>query len=171
MYYTNKLYGPDLYKDVEVSSDLPPDEHFYSKTQLAIKIQVFASKYGCNNCFEDMNKLSKIGIICFSMAKNNEHYVYTTKTTQTFYKFSFDVIDRSKIRDIRRYDYSIRRPYAHLFFEIPVVANMDAEKTLGLQKYCFKKLINQIDYNHKKAMSWVRKKQLESDFGDEENGG
>lgn len=171
MFYTNKLYGQDLYADVEVTSDLPPDEHFFSKKQLATKIQVFASKYGCNNCFEDMNKLSKIGIICFSMSRNDNHYVYKTKSTQLFYYFNFEIIDRSRIRDFRRYDYSIRRPFAHLFFEIPVVANMNDEKTLGLQKYCFKKLITQIDYNHKKALSWVRKKQLESDFDDEKNGG
>ena len=164
MYLTNRLFGP-IWNFLEVEDgELPPDSHFFSRQQISNKIQVFASKYGLNNRFEDMNQISKLGLICFSIQK----YIISWKSSDRVprYNFYFNIINKNKneIGEIRKNDYKIRTAYAHLFFEISVVANMNEEKILALQKFCFRKLMIQADYNNKKAQAWLRKKQLLADF-------
>ena len=163
MYLTNRLFGPYCLIEVE-DGELPPDSHFFSRLQVSNKIQVFASKYGLNNSFEDMNQISKLGLICFSIQKHISSWKSFDRIP--LYNFNFTIINRNKneIGEIRKNDYKIRTAYAHLFFEIPVVANMNEEKILALQKFCFRKLMTQAEYNNKKAQAWLRKKQLLADF-------
>lgn len=147
----------------EISEDkLELDRKTFAKPiNILNKIQIFASKYALNRCREDMNELSKLGIVCvqYNCYEYNEDYSTLFQVT---------VIPRESIREIRKKDYMLN-PYmyhSHLFFEIPVINNFTDRQMMNWQNYCLKTLAKTAIFNKKKAAQWLRMKKVASDFDD-----
>lgn len=145
---------------------------FITPQQVRNRIQVYASKLGCNRCKKDMHEISKNFLFCVTLDGHEyETYVGTTDNvlqTSSCWRFKISIIRREDIQKARQKDYTIydKFYYAHLFFEIPVIDFLSDEKIEKWEDYCLRFLSKQVFINKKKAKNWLKMKKLNSDFED-----
>lgn len=156
MYIYGKYYSDKKFLD----SDFFSENNCFSRQQIHNKIQVFASKLGLNNTFDDMNNIQKRGVFVFEMSRwgscfNPDEYTYS---------FDLRICWKEEKRNIERKDYSMSTTHSHIFFEIPIIRMFDEEKIKKWQLWAFKECKRRLDLNVKKRNAWLKKKKLSEDF-------
>ena len=145
---------------------------FITPQQVRNRIQVWASKLGCNRCPKDMHEISQNFLFCVTLSGvEYETFVVTNGNvpqTKSYWNFNISIIRREDIREERRKDYIIyeRNYHAHLFFEIPVIDSFSDEKIEKWEDFCLRFLAKQVFSNKKNAKNWLKMKKLNSDFDD-----
>ena len=145
---------------------------FIIPQQVRNRIQVWASKLGCNRCPKDMHEISQNFLFCVTLSGvEYETFVGTNcnvPQTKSYWNFNISIIRREDMREERRKDYIIyeRNYHAHLFFEIPVIDSFSDEKIEKWEDFCLRFLAKQVFINKKKAKNWLKMKKLNSDFDD-----
>lgn len=145
---------------------------FITPQQVRNRIQVWASKLGCNRCPKDMHEISQNFLFCVTLdGAEYESFVGTNGNVSqitSYWNFNISIIRREDIREERRKDYIIydRHYHAHLFFEIPVIDSFSDEKIEKWEDFCLRFLAKQVFINKKNAKNWLKMKKLNSDFDD-----
>lgn len=136
-----------------------------SHKKLHIRLQCYASKFALNDCYEDMNELSKQGVYAATLSVRTYESCITHEETAS-YNFDLRIISREDMREIRKRDYVIypRSYHAHMFFEIPVIAKFTEHQVDKWQDFCFRRLAQIALSNKLKAREWLLQKQLKADF-------
>ena len=139
------------------------DKITYKK--LHVRLQCYASKFALNDCYEDMNELSKQGVYAATLSIRT-YETFDTHEEQACYNFDLRLINREDMREIRKRDYVIypNAYFAHMFFEIPVVAKFTEHQVDKWQDFCYRKLTQIALSNKMKAKAWLLEKQLKADF-------
>ena len=135
-----------------------------SYKKLHVRLQCYASKFALNDCYEDMNELSKQGVYAATLSIRT--YENLKMEEDASYCFDLRLINREDMREIRKRDYVIypNAYFAHMFFEIPVVAKFTEHQVDKWQDFCFRKLTQIALSNKMKAKAWLLEKQLKADF-------
>lgn len=135
-----------------------------SYKKLHVRLQCYASKFALNDCYEDMNELSKQGVYAATLSIRT--YENLKMEEDASYCFDLRLINREDMREIRKRDYVVypRAYFAHMFFEIPVVAKFTEHQVDKWQDFCFRKLTQIAVANKMKAKAWLLEKQLKADF-------
>ena len=145
---------------------------FITPQQVRNRIQVYASKLGCNRCKKDMHEISKNFLFCVTLDGAEYESFFGTNGNvpqiTSYWNFNISIIRREDIREERRKDYIIydRHYHAHLFFEIPVIDSFSDEKIEKWEDFCLRFLAKQVFINKKNAKNWLKMKKLNSDFDD-----
>ncbi len=144
---------------------------FITPQQVRNRIQVWASKLGCNRCPKDMHEISQNFLFCVTLSGVEYEPLLTNANvpqTTSYWNFNINIIRREDIREERRKDYIIyeRNYHAHLFFEIPVIDSFSDEKIEKWEDFCLRFLAKQVFINKKNAKNWLKMKKLNSDFDD-----
>lgn len=145
---------------------------FITPQQVRNRIQVWASKLGCNRCQKDMHEIAQNFLFCVTLdGAEYESFVGTNGNVPqitSYWNFNISIIRREDIREERRKDYIIydRHYHAHLFFEIPVIDSFSDEKIEKWEDFCLRFLAKQVFINKKNAKNWLKMKKLNSDFDD-----
>ena len=137
---------------------------YITPQQVRNRIQVWASKLGCNRCPKDMHEISQNFLFCVTLRGGEYDSIDGSKNS--YWYFDITVIRREDMREERRKDYILvpGQYHAHLFFEIPVIDSFSDEKIEKWEDFCLRFLAKQVFINKKKAMNWIKMKKLNSDF-------
>ena len=145
---------------------------FITPQQVRNRIQVYASKLGCNRCKKDMHEIAQNFLFCVTLDGAEYESFFGTNGNvpqiTSYWNFNISIIRREDIREERRKDYIIydRHYHAHLFFEIPVIDSFSDEKIEKWEDFCLRFLAKQVFINKKNAKNWLKMKKLNSDFDD-----
>lgn len=145
---------------------------FITPQQVRNRIQVWASKLGCNRCPKDMHEISQNFLFCVTLDGAEYESFFGTNGNvpqiTSYWNFNISIIRREDMREERRKDYIIyeRHYHAHLFFEIPVIDSFSDEKIEKWEDFCLRFLAKQVFINKKNAKNWLKMKKLNSDFDD-----
>ena len=145
---------------------------FITPQQVRNRIQVWASKLGCNRCPKDMHEIAQNFLFCVTLDGAEYESFFGTNGNvpqiTSYWNFNISIIRREDIREERRKDYTIYDKFyhAHLFFEIPVIDSFSDEKIEKWEDFCLRFLAKQVFINKKNAKNWLKMKKLNSDFDD-----
>ena len=145
---------------------------FITPQQVRNRIQVWASKLGCNRCPKDMHEISQNFLFCVTLEGREYESFFGTNgsvpRTNSYWNFNISIIRREDMREERRKDYIIydKAYHAHLFFEISVIDSFSDEKIEKWEDFCLRFLAKQVFINKKNAKNWLKMKKLNSDFDD-----
>ena len=145
---------------------------FITPQQVRNRIQVWASKLGCNRCPKDMHEISQNFLFCVTLEGGEYESFFSTNGSvpqiTSYWNFNISIIRREDMREERRKDYIIydKDYHAHLFFEIPVIDSFSDEKIEKWEDFCLRFLAKQVFINKKNAKNWLKMKKLNSDFDD-----
>ena len=142
------------------------EDKCYTHENIQNKIQCFASMFALNNTVEDMNSVQKEGCFVFELTYHQREVNENTDHT-----FSCYICKKNEKQNIHRKDYSFAFPHAHIFFEIPVVRNFSPEQVIKWQLWAYEECKRLVYLNMKKRDSWLKKKQLNEDFAEDEKSG
>ena len=84
---------------------------YITPQQVRNRIQVWASKLGCNRCPKDMHEISQNYLFCVTLGgREYESFIGTTggvPREDSYWTFNISVIRREDMREERRKDYVI----------------------------------------------------------------
>lgn len=133
----------------------------FTLEHLKIKVQVFASRFGKNNCYEDMNFIARNGCICVQYREKEDFYNNKTNIQQ---HLTISILEKEEKFNQSKMDFCSYGANSHLFFEIPVIQNFTEHQFNKWLNYLAREMPKKAKLNVKRRQIWLRKKQLENDF-------
>ena len=153
----------NLYDFDEVEIRLFKERLLLTHKMLYNRISVICSKYGFKNDLDGLGKISKEMMWCFRFMTWERNIINNKKLCD----YKSTIIYKAELPKMRKENWSISHPNAHLCFEIPVLYEMSDERLVKLRDWVFDELQRRCEFNKKRSNNWLKKKKIEELFNEE----